>query len=153
MIIGHLPAGYLAAKTARWAGAPALFWGILIGSVMPDLDMLWFFFVDQGQTHHHTFITHRPIIWVLLALTGLAFSQVLLTGLGIGAILHVGLDSFLGNITWLWPLSDVSAPLVIVPATQSHWILSFIFHWTFLMELVLVACALVVFVRSPRTRM
>ena len=72
MIIGHWPAGYLAALGARrfWP-AQGLFAGILIGAVLPDIDMLWFFLVDDKAHHHHSYLTHRPALWALLLAAGL----------------------------------------------------------------------------------
>ena len=144
MIVGHLPAGYLAGVLAQRAGAaPALAWGILVGAVLPDIDMLWFWFVDRGAVHHHTYLTHRPIVWALVAVAGLAFRSRAMVGVGLGGLLHMVLDSIAGAIAWGWPYTGASAPFVVVPATQSHWVLSFMSHWTFLLEiaLVLVACA------------
>jgi hypothetical protein len=45
------------------------------------------------------------------------------------------LDSLAGSIMWLWPLDDTLYALVEVPPTRSHWVLSFLTHWTMLAEL------------------
>jgi inner membrane protein len=42
---------------------------------------------------------------------------------------------------WLWPLSDHLYSLVTVQPTHSHWVLSFVAHWTFWLELGLIAVA------------
>ncbi|MBO9396264.1 metal-dependent hydrolase [Shimia sp. R9_2] len=149
MFIGHLPAGYLLAKSPVFARASrTVFWGVLLGSVVPDLDMLWFYFVDQGSTHHHDYLTHRPILWAAVLLIGALFKAGFLIGLAAGGLLHLALDSIAGKVTWGWPFSEVSMTLVTVQATHDHWIKSFLSHWTFKVELVLVAVALIVFVRS-----
>ncbi|MEL6887211.1 MAG: metal-dependent hydrolase [Pseudomonadota bacterium] len=148
MIVGHLAAGYLAARGLAVVGAAALFGGVLIGSVLPDIDMLWFALVDQGRVHHHNYLTHRPVIWAGLLCVGLLLRRTSVTGVALGALLHLALDSIAGKIAWAWPVSEVAAPLVVVPATQAHWVMSFIFHWTFAMELALCALALGVFVRT-----
>ena len=149
MFIGHLPAGYLLAKSPVVARASrTVFWGVLLGSVVPDLDMLLFYFVDQGSTHHHDYLTHRPILWAAVLLVGALFRAGFLIGLGAGGLFHLALDSIAGKVTWGWPFSDVSTTLVTVQATHDHWIKSFLAHWTFKVELVLVAVALIVFVRS-----
>jgi inner membrane protein len=98
MIIGHLPVGYLAACASEPAFGrdTVIWWSLLAGSVVPDLDMLWFFFIDHGA------------------------------------------------VVWGWAGFGFSGPLVVVPATQDHWILSFLVHWTFGVELVLTAIALIV---------
>ena len=139
MIIGHLPAGYLAALGARrfWP-AQGLFAGILIGAVLPDIDMLWFFLVDDKGHHHHSYLTHRPALWALLLAAGLFVRKhPILIGLGLGGLLHVALDTTLGQIAWAWPFSDTSSPLIVVQPTHSHWLGSFMAHWTFQIEIAL----------------
>lgn len=149
MIIGHLPAGYLAAHGAKVLGAShAMFVGILLGSVAPDLDMLWFHFVDHESTHHHHYITHRPIIWASVLLLGLMLKQASILGVGIGGLLHVALDSIAGQIAWLWPFSSHLTTLVEVQPTHSHWILSFLAHWTFKVEIGIAILAALLFWRT-----
>ena len=50
-------------------------------------------------------------------------------------LLHMVLDSIGGGILWGAPFSDHLYALVEVPASQPHWALSFLLHWTFLLEL------------------
>ncbi|MCC1493288.1 metal-dependent hydrolase [Cognatishimia sp. F0-27] len=152
MMIAHLPAGYLLATGLDGRVATLAFWGVLFGSIAPDLDMLWFFFVDQGASHHHGYITHRPAFWLFVLLAGVVTRNRFIAGAGVGALFHLLLDSIVGEIAWAWPISDATWPLVIVPATQNHWILSFLFHWTFLVELVVLACAALVFISRRRVR-
>ena len=148
MIVGHVAAGYLAARGLAVIGSGALFGGMLIGSALTDIDMLWFALVDQGRVHHHDDLTHRPVVWAGLLCVGVALRRASVIGVALGALLRLALDSSAGKIAWAWPVSDAATPLVIVPATQAHWLLSFIFHWTFAMELVLCALALALFVRT-----
>ena len=155
MIIGHLPAGYLAARglSLRY-GSRALFLGVIIGAVLPDLDMLWFFLVDQGSHHHHGYLTHRPLVWALILAVGALTRNLAILGLGLGGLLHMLLDTTLGQIAWLWPLSDAAHPLIEVTATHDHWLLSFMTHWTFLIELGLLGLALLVYAgaRKPHVK-
>ncbi len=149
MLIGHLPAGYLAAKGARVVGASrALFLGMIVGSVAPDIDMLWFHLVDHGSVHHHEYLTHRPIVWAVLLFVGVLTRKNWLAGIGLGGILHMLLDSIAGQITWGWPFFDASTTLVVVQATHDHWVKSFMAHWTFQVELALTAVAIAVFLRA-----
>ena len=149
MFIGHLPAGYLTSLGARLAGLPSLFCvALIVGSVLPDVDILWFYLVDNQSTHHHSYITHRPILWFAILAFGATFSSSLLKGLGTGGILHLGLDSIAGHVAWLWPISDAGLTLVEVQPTHDHWILSFLAHWTFKVEIALTVVALVVFIYS-----
>jgi inner membrane protein len=66
--------------------------------------------------------------WSLLR-TGLVFFAAIL--------LHLCLDTIGGGIMWAAPFNDHLYTLVTVPPTQSHWIASFILHWTFLLELII----------------
>lgn len=157
MFIAHLPAGYLLSQTH-----PTLkrhrFW-VMAGAVLPDLDMLYFAFIDAGSTHHHSYLTHRPALWacgVVLALMlhrhGAARR---LLAQSLGALLHMLLDSVVGAINWGWPAWTFSAPLVVVPARYDWWVMSFLTHWTFAVELVICLSAACLYaqrrVRGART--
>ncbi len=138
MIIGHIPANYLAAVfTSRFTPSKAVFTGILIAAVIPDLDILWFYLVDNRGHHHHSYLTHRPALWALTLGVGYLAKRPFLIGLGIGGLVHVALDTTLGEIAWAWPLSDHAAPFIVVQPTHSHFLLSFMAHWTFLIEIML----------------
>lgn len=58
MIFAHLPSGYLLGRGL--GGSRRVLAAVMIGSGAPDLDMLWFWLVDQGQTHHHRFWPAYP---------------------------------------------------------------------------------------------
>ena len=151
MLIGHLPAGYLASTVAldRLGFAPSvrrrLLAAGLIASVAPDLDLLYFYGVDRSL-HHHAFPTHWPITWLAVAVLG-GFAAVV-TGrrawawmgvfVGVGGLLHLVLDSIAGEVRWFAPASDWSLTLVTVPSRFDSWILSFVTHWTFAVEVALV---------------
>jgi len=57
MFIAHLPAGYLGGLAlARRAGAQLrrrVILAFMLGSVLPDIDMLYFYLLDDGRTLHH----------------------------------------------------------------------------------------------------
>lgn len=149
MIVGHLPAGYLLATALdrSFDADPLIWWSIVVGSVLPDVDMLWFYLVDGGVMHHHSYLTHDPTLWLCLLLAGFVLSSRLLIGIGVGAVLHMALDTIVGPISWGFGALSFSGPIVEVPATQPHWVLSFLLHWTFLAELLLWAIATTVFLR------
>ena len=146
MIIAHLPAGYLAARAAGLQGA--VFAGFIVGAVAPDLDILWFYLVDARAHHHHGYLTHRPALWALAVLVGLLLRRRFPWALGLGALLHVSLDSIAGQIAWAWPFSDHTASLVAVQPTHDHWLNSLMAHWTFKVELIIVFSALAVLARD-----
>ena len=165
MLLGHLPAGYLASTAALarlGVGAVArrrLMAAALVASVAPDLDLLFFYGVDRG-VHHHAFVTHWPVLWVGLAASGALLGAVLGRRLwvlgalvvGAGGLLHLALDSIAGEVRWLAPWSVASVTLAEVPPRFDSWILSFVAHWTFGVELALVAFGLIVWRRKRAPR-
>ena len=63
MFIGHLPAGYLLGRALRRRlGLSAWFGWELVGSVFPDIDLLWFYTLGHHKTLHHK----RPELFPLL---------------------------------------------------------------------------------------
>ncbi|WP_299688447.1 hypothetical protein [uncultured Tateyamaria sp.] len=101
VIIGHLLTGYLLAHTLDrgFDRDPVIWWGIFAGAVLPDIDMLWFFFVDGGKVHHHHRATHNLTLWTGVLFAGFALSSRVLTGCGLGAGLHMMLDTIAGAIS------------------------------------------------------
>ena len=153
MLTAHLPSGYCLAKLAKYQRLA--FAAALVGSVFPDLDMLFFHLVDNKSIHHHRYWVHIPLFWGILA----AFALPLLwrTNYRVPAIaffaalgIHLVLDSVGGGIMWLAPFSDYLWSLIIVPATQSHWVLSYLFHWTFLLEIMIWLLAAYLMFWRPR---
>lgn len=156
MIIGHLPSAYLVFKIGSPRGlSSAVFLVGMAGALFPDIDFLWFYFVDNRGHHHHEYLTHRPAIWLGLLIVFFVFTRLTVNRLGLlgvsfcaGALTHMAFDSIVGKIFWLWPLYDYSVTLVTVQATHSHFMLSFLAHWTFKVELAVTAIAGAVFIRS-----
>lgn len=163
MLIGHLPAGYLASYAPlRRFGRPErrrLLWITLGASVAPDLDLLYFYGVDSS-VHHHALVLHWPLFWLVLAavvgLIGAAmrrrFWTVAAVFAGAAALLHVVLDSIAGSVRWGAPFSDHETTLVEIPAGPNGWIWSFMTHWTFGVELTVCLVAGLVAWRSSAAR-
>jgi inner membrane protein len=155
MILAHLPAGYILARGMRQHWGPT-FAAIMVGSVFPDLDMVWFHLVDHGAIHHHRYWVHAPGFWALLGAVVLPLMALtkrpLLPAIGFLAsvLIHLILDSVGGGIMWLWPFSTDLFALIEVPATQSHWVLSFLLHWSFVAELALITTAATLFLRRKK---
>ena len=150
MLIAHLPSGYILATLARRrvGPKPLMMAAALIGAIAPDLDMLYFHLVDGGKTHHHTFISHWPLFWLASGAVSLALGRWLapryLPALGMffaAAMLHMVLDSIAAPIFWLMPFDATPIELVKVPAVYGNWVLSFVLHWTFLLEIAICAWA------------
>ena len=61
------------------------------------------------------------------------------------SMIHLALDSLVGGILWLYPFNSTAYTLIIVPARFGHWVLNFVFHWTFIIELGIVVLAIIAF--------
>ena len=141
--------------------------GVLVGSVLPDIDIfIWFY---DPRIDHHSLATHFPITWLSLAAVGWVFRGAKwgygLVGLGIGGTLHLALDSILNGVHWLYPfrhhkyalVADQDIPHVKAPEFLTHWsifdplwnnkealdswVVNLICHWSFLLELSLCIAA------------
>ena len=155
MIIGHLPAGYIASTllSQRFAitgvKRTAIIWAGLLGAIAPDFDMLYFHFVDQRQHHHHTYWTHYPVVWAAALLASLAWlvlakrslRAVIAVIVSLNGFIHLLLDTIVGDIWWLAPIVDRPYALFKVAALYQPWWLNFVLHWAFALELVLLAWA------------
>ncbi len=161
MLIGHLPSGYIAGKTAlkKWRimlkekrYKNSLLSAAIIGAICPDFDMFYFYLIDNRQHHHHSYWSHFPIVWFTLLLAVLLWRKcskniynlhaLLFT---LCAILHLILDSIVGDIWWLAPFIDKPFALFTVPALYQPWWLNFIFHWSFLLEIAIIFWAFFLF--------
>jgi inner membrane protein len=69
-------------------------------------------------------------------------------------LLHPVLDTLAGGIRWLWPLSRAELVMTHVPARHEPWVLDFALHWSFALELAILAAALFIAGRTgwPRSR-
>jgi inner membrane protein len=152
MFISHLPAGYIASHLYK---EPKTKWAVLIGNILPDIDLLYFYTWGERAVVHHAYPTHMPYFWIM-ALTlcyGLCRLFKIKSGKSLlacftGIILHLFLDTVTGGIYWLAPLSDIEARFFDVPAKHSHWTLNFILHWTFWIEIAIILIASILFIRN-----
>ncbi|MCV2881830.1 metal-dependent hydrolase [Actibacterium sp. XHP0104] len=154
MLTAHLPSGYLLYRAQPVQALPVLA-AALVGAVLPDIDMIFFYLVDHRAIHHHRYWVHVPLFWAGVAALVLPLlyrrgwhwpGLVFFAAIG----LHMVLDSIGGGIMWGAPFDTRLHALVTVPASQSHWVLSFILHWTFLAELMIWGAALTLFLRRSR---
>ena len=155
MILAHLPSGYILAHAL-----PARLWvmpAVLLGAVFPDLDLFWFYVIDDRAFHHHRYWVHVPGFWLLIAAVLLPLIARIAAncfwpavGFLFGVALHIFLDGLAGGIMWFWPFSDQLFTLVNVPAVYSNWVVSFLLHWTILIEICIIGIAAVLFVRARR---
>jgi inner membrane protein len=154
MFIAHAPAAYLLGQRLlpdqldphRYLIGIAI---VLFGGLAPDLDLLYFYFVDHRQHVHHSYCTHIPFYWV--SVYGLLvvplwrwWGRVAVqrfTLLVCGGMLHMLLDSVASGILWLYPFDNNYIGLWHIPARYDWWVANYLLHWTFLLELVIVAAS------------
>lgn len=161
MFIAHIPSGYIFSTliVERLREPPASVSAIIaagvIGALAPDIDMSYFYLIDYRQTHHHKYITHWPMLWLLLALVSAvwfrlsrnpkpAFMSLVFC---LAGVLHILLDSFVGDIWWFAPFVDKPFAMFNVPAVFDHWWLNFLLHWSFSVELFICLWALFIYRR------
>ncbi len=158
VFVAHAPAGYLLTKRieARW-GVSGLMPVGLVPSVLPDLDLFRFYVVDHRRVLHHEYWTHIPFWWAIIAATWFVGLVVMRrrTAVARGAVffcnifLHIVLDTVVGGVAWFAPFSRHAFALVSVPAGHRWWVWNFVLHWTFVLELLIVAWAVSEAVRRP----
>lgn len=156
MIFAHLPAGFITTKILEKQlhitdqKERKYFYIIgLIFSIIPDFDVLYFYMFNSS-IHHHKFFPHLPVFWLLFFSAAAIFvyfiKKPIWTYLFIVAmvniIVHLILDSITAPLWWFYPLSDTAVMLIEVPARYSHWFISMILHWSFLLELLIIVTAL-----------
>jgi hypothetical protein len=166
MIIGHLPAGYVISKRllcraeSFGVSAKAFLWAGVIGAVAPDLDMFYFYLVDHRQHHHHTYVTHYPVVWLVLLIASviwlcgarvknLAACAAIFSLNGLG---HMFFDTIVGDIWWFAPWGKQPFSFFTVPALYKPWWLNFVWHWSFALELGIVAWAVALWGKSQHSK-
>ncbi len=159
MLIAHLPSGYILAHFAKKQIAKKMVLATAIaGAIAPDFDMLYFHFVDMGRTHHHYYPTHWPLFWIAIIAPIILIFHISsrlhwrnLAGVFLaGAMIHMALDSIASPMFWFKPFGEGVVELVKIPALYEHWVLSFIFHWTFALELIIWLTAIYIHINIPK---
>jgi hypothetical protein len=155
MFIGHLPVGYLLTRMMRAgasipksAGRRFMSAG-LICSVLPDIDLIYFYLIDHRQHLHHGYWTHLPVFWLIVLILlwewiALSGRKGLLPWLRLGAaniLVHLLLDTIVGKIRWLHPFSGRDYFFFDVPSVYDWFVLNFVLHWSFLLEVSLCGAA------------
>ncbi len=147
MLVGHLPAGILLGhrilrrfRDLNPKQRVCLWIGVLFGSVAPDLDVFYHYLLDEQRTHHHRYWPHLPFFW-LVGSPLLLWHRVGRVFL-LSVFVHLVLDTWVGGIAWGWPWNHSLLRCFVVPRSFDGWIWSFVFHWTFLPEVGLLAFSL-----------
>ncbi|MBU2566214.1 metal-dependent hydrolase [Patescibacteria group bacterium] len=154
MFIAHLPAGFCLTKYIQQKARIKKF--LLVGlfaSILPDIDLIYFYLFDGKQHLHHDYWIHIPFYWLVLTVLTLAViffskkkkSYIIAIIFFANIFLHLLLDTVVGKIMWLYPFTADAYSLFTVPNNHKNWILNFTLHWTFLIEICIVACSLLTF--------
>lgn len=167
MFLAHMPAGYLASKlllsqfrlepsNTKWL----LLLGLL-GSIFPDLDMFYFYLIDNRQHGHHSYWTHIPFYWVSLLATSYVLAALLKSRFLVAAatvfigciLLHLSLDTFAGGgIKWLYPFENSYINIITIPAQANwYWVWNYFLHWTALVELTIISIAAITFWKTQKS--
>ena len=162
MFIAHLPAGYLATRLLlRGREVPRTMRRRLMtlgmaASVLPDLDLLWFYLVDERRQVHHAYLPHKPFAWLAALAVAAGVMRMMraprsawmaLAVLAVNVMLHIVLDTTAGGIRWLWPWNEAEFAMSQPAARYRPWVLNFVLHWTFALEMALVITALWMWLR------
>lgn len=165
MFIAHLPSGYILADLLdkklkpNLLGSKAFYSIIMLGAIFPDIDLFYFYFFDQRSVHHHKYFVHWFSVWIPVFLMAYTFWKIskhrsklaLATTLFSGAaLLHICLDTFVGDVWLFAPFIDRAYVFFEVTARYQPWWLNFILHWSFLVELLICAYALYVYIRKNK---
>ena len=160
MFIAHIPVGYLTTKfrLRRCTDLSTKEYKVLlslglIASVFPDFDMIYFYLIDNRQHLHHSYWTHLPLYWVAITALGLLVAVVIKNRsfmlsfqiVSLGIFGHLLMDSMAGRIRWFAPFSKYGVALVDIPSKYGWWVLNYLLHWSFVIELLLAGIAVYVF--------
>lgn len=166
MFIAHIPSGYLMSVLflERFRNvrdiSPAVIAAGMIGSIAPDFDLIYCYLIDHQRMHHHKYFTHWPLSWLVLLAVSIIWVRLarhsrighLSLIFAASGVLHLLLDSLVGDIWWFAPLAGKPFALITVPAVFKPWWLNFFFHWSFAIELAICLWALTLFRRLSNKR-
>ena len=161
MFIGHLPAGYILTKKLQKNMKTTKYLLVgLIASILPDIDILYFYLIDNRQNLHHSYWSHIPFYWLIIGV--IAFSIIWLlkkrncyiaaTIFFANIFLHLFLDTIVAKIEWLFPFTDRAYYIFDVPAVYGFWVYNFVFHWTFLFEIGIIVWASYILIKERSLR-
>ena len=147
MLIAHLPVGYTVTRLYMRNQRDNFVLGAgLVGSVLPDIDLIYHVLLSDGRTPHHAYLTHIPIVWIVICAIMLLAQGTWQTtiyraflALSLNSLVHVALDTPMGGIMWLYPASNKMIYFFTLPKAPPHWIVTAMTHWTFRIEIALLA--------------
>ena len=156
MLIAHVPAGYIVSKIMHKGNNVSFIFCSLVFSLWPDFDLIYYYFFENTKAFHHTYLPHLPITILISFLVTLPFTylkcfkniKIYYWLFFVNWILHLLLDSFTGGILWAYPFSDKMFVLIKIPPIYQSWYISFILHWSFLIELSIITWAMILWTKT-----
>jgi hypothetical protein len=168
MLIAHAPAGYLLTqflsrtvfknlvKPKRSNRPYRMFMAAgILGGIFPDIDLIYMLFNKSSLTSHHAYITHLPLFWLAIWLPAFLIGQwkrnhlftATVTIFCASAMLHLCLDTITGVVFWFAPFYNAGINFFKVADVHLWWVQNFTNHWTFIIELFIIAVAMARFLR------
>lgn len=161
MFIAHAPVGYILGTKLvdRYKRLPVsaavVILTCVLGALAPDFDMFYFYLVDNRQTHHHKYFTHWPLLWLVLSIVSILWhrwgrntkASFVALLFSLSGLIHMPMDTVVGDIWWFAPFVYQPYAFFSVPATYKPWWLNFVLHWSFALELVFLAWAILIYRR------
>ena len=161
MTFAHLPAGYITCRLLynqfkhridSWNCY--LLWGLL-GSVAPDFDHLYFWFINREQDQHLNF-SHYPLFWVLLLIFSAFWfvidrksqNPVSAFMVSFGGFIHMILDTVPGHIFWLAPFSYQPFSIGELVEAANPWLVQSFPGWAYGVELLILIWSFSLFSRN-----
>ncbi|MBN1578751.1 MAG: metal-dependent hydrolase [Chitinispirillaceae bacterium] len=172
MLIAHAPAGYLLTRLLSRTLFKDIvlpqrtnrFYQILmcagiLGGIFPDFDFIYHIFIDSDHTSHHSYLTHLPMFWLSVWLILFAIGRMrkdrrfvaVATTFCASVMLHLVFDTITGKIYWLYPFVRTGVNVFKVADVHIWWVHNYTHHWTFLIEIVIIAAAMIIFLRVKET--
>ena len=163
MFIAHVPSGYILAKflekklKATGLSKKTFFALLMVGAVFPDLDSFYFYFIDGRSVHHHKYFVHWFSVWLPILFAAVLYLKItkfsskmawMISLFSVGAVLHICLDTFVGDVWLFAPFIDQPYVFFEVMPRYQPWWLNFILHWSFLLELFIVFFSVFIFRRN-----
>ena len=163
MFIAHLPSGYILAKVLNkkvkqtQISTKLFFAIIMIGAIFPDIDLFYFYLLDNRSVHHHKYFLHWFSFWIPIFLISYLYLRnshyrskfgLIVTLFSGAALLHIGLDTFVGDVWLFAPFIDQAYVFFEVTPRYEPWWLNFILHWSFFVELLICCVALTIYLNK-----
>lgn len=155
MILAHGPLGYLIGYGLRTKlpFSKWLLWCAAVGGMLPDLDLLYFYFANASLSHRQL-LSHGFLLYVILIVVGVCARRwqwgIGLALVGVGGFSHVLADMLIGQAAALAPFNDQLYGLVSWSWFRGSVLMDYSLVTNFVVEYMLMFGALITLVRQKR---